>query len=129
VAFVLLPKQPALLQDWNEFLGKQRELAVDNRRHHVEAVGGAGVEPVFNDVGDLFGCAGCYEMPTGARKLAQQLPEGQIFLQCHVDIANDTALRIFDGIRIWKVALGQNAVQRGYEVSENRGNARGTCAG
>ena len=52
-AGVVGAEQAALLQDRHDPVGEGVELAWEEGRHDVEAIGGAGLEPVFQDVGNL----------------------------------------------------------------------------
>ena len=52
-AGVVGAEQAALLQDRHDLIGEGVELAGEEGRHDVEAVGGAGLEPIFQHVGDL----------------------------------------------------------------------------
>jgi hypothetical protein len=62
-ALVVAAEQPALAQDGHDLAGKQLQLLRDHRWHHIEAIGGARAEPVFDGVRHLLGRAGNRQMP------------------------------------------------------------------
>jgi hypothetical protein len=47
VALVIQSKDTALLKDCNDLVSEQRELAIDDWRHDIEAIGCAGLEPLL----------------------------------------------------------------------------------
>ena len=79
-AFVSLAKQAALPQQRNDLRDEEIELVRQHRRHQVEAIGSAGLEPILHDVGDLFrrSCDG--EMSARTGKLGEKLPERRLLL-------------------------------------------------
>ena len=62
---VLRAEQPASAQDRHDLLDEHLDPSGQPRRHHVEAVGGAGLGPLLDRVGDLVGRAG--DDPVAAR--------------------------------------------------------------
>src|SRR5688572_22805067 len=58
LALVFGAEQTTALQDRHDMLDETLEARGQHGRHDVEAVGGAGLPPLLDGVGDLLGCAG-----------------------------------------------------------------------
>ena len=76
-AGVLGAEQAASLQFGHDVVDEVVEPAGQVRRHDVEAVGGALVEPVLDLVGDLLGGAGEDPVAAAAGEPLDQLADGE----------------------------------------------------
>ena len=73
-------EQPAPLQQRDQLRAEHVEHRRQQRRHDVEAVGGAVLEPVLDQIGDLLGRASGGEMAARARAaLISIATEGRTF--------------------------------------------------
>ncbi len=68
-------EQPAPLEDRHHLVDEGGEAVRGNRRHDVEAVGGALLDPAFDMVGDRFRGAGQHLVAAPAGEAAQQLAQ------------------------------------------------------
>ena len=64
--------------------------------HHVEPVGGRGVRPFLDGVGDLLGGAGEGSVPAAAAEPADELPDGELVAPGQLDDQLVAALRAAD---------------------------------
>ena len=74
---VLGAEQAAALQDRHHLGDEVLQPAGQVGRHHVESVGGAGLEPLLQIVGDLLGGAGEGAVSTSAAEFGDQLADGE----------------------------------------------------
>src|ERR1700744_2444379 len=72
-AFISGAKNATLLQERHDAIGKILQAARQNVGHQVKAIGGAGVEPMLDVVGDLLLGPDDHTVPAAARKRADQL--------------------------------------------------------
>ena len=56
-AFVFGPEQTTTLQDRNGLVDEHVQLVREIRRHNVETIAAAGLEPELHVIGKLVGCA------------------------------------------------------------------------
>jgi hypothetical protein len=78
LAGVLGAEQPAPAEDRDHVIGECLEAGGQRGGHHVEAIGGALVEPVLDGVRDLLRGAGEGPVPPAAAEPPDQLADGQL---------------------------------------------------
>ncbi len=78
-------EQAALAQDRHDVLGEQVEPAGQPGRHHVEAIGGAILEPGLDIVGDLSGGAGDHPLAARTGEALHELTDGRLLAIDDVD--------------------------------------------
>src|SRR5689334_10730318 len=83
-ADIVAAKHAALLQDRYDLVGEGVELAREEGRHDVEAVGGAGPEPALQHIGDPLRRADQEEMAARRRDAVVELAQGEVLAPCHL---------------------------------------------